>query len=84
MTADGTLVRADDNQNTDLFYAARGAGPGFPAIVTRFHIRTRPRPKIMRVTLYVYPLERYRESFQWALDVGTLRFLAFRYAKPSH
>lgn len=30
VTANGTLIRADDHQNSDLFWAARGAGPGFP------------------------------------------------------
>lgn len=28
VTADGRLIRVDDQQNSDLLFAARGAGPG--------------------------------------------------------
>ena len=33
-------MRADADQNADLYWAARGAGPGFPGVVTRFHLQT--------------------------------------------
>ena len=42
VTAEGDRIRADATQNSDLYWAARGAGPGFPAIVTAFHLRTYP------------------------------------------
>jgi FAD/FMN-containing dehydrogenase len=42
VTAAGEQIRADAHQNADLYWAARGAGPGFPAVVTRFHLRTHP------------------------------------------
>jgi FAD/FMN-containing dehydrogenase len=42
VTAAGELVRADETRNSDLYWAARGAGPGFPAVVTGFHLRTYP------------------------------------------
>ncbi|MFI7542311.1 FAD-binding protein [Actinoplanes sp. NPDC049599] len=44
VTADGELVRADADEHSDLYWAARGAGPGFPGIVTAFHLRTYPAP----------------------------------------
>jgi FAD/FMN-containing dehydrogenase len=47
VTAAGELVRADATRNTDLFWAARGAGPGFPGIVTAFHLRTYEAPPVM-------------------------------------
>lgn len=71
VTADGSLVRADTQQNTDLFWAARGAGPAFPGIVTRFHLQTRPAPKQMRSSGYVYPIKHYTTAFNWALKVLT-------------
>jgi FAD/FMN-containing dehydrogenase len=40
VTADGELVHADADTNADLYWAARGAGPGFCGVVTRFHLRT--------------------------------------------
>jgi FAD/FMN-containing dehydrogenase len=42
ITADGELVHCDAEQNPDLYWAARGAGPGFMGVVTRFHLRTYP------------------------------------------
>jgi FAD/FMN-containing dehydrogenase len=42
VTASGDRIRADATQHSDLYWAARGAGPGFPAIVTAFHLQTYP------------------------------------------
>jgi FAD/FMN-containing dehydrogenase len=47
VTADGTLVRADAGQNSDLLWAARGAGPGFPGVITRFLLQTYQAPRAM-------------------------------------
>ncbi|GAA2634605.1 FAD-binding oxidoreductase [Paractinoplanes durhamensis] len=40
VTADGSRLHCDATENSDLYWAARGAGPGFPAIVTAFHLQT--------------------------------------------
>jgi FAD/FMN-containing dehydrogenase len=40
VTADGQLVTADERHNADLFWAARGAGPGFFGVATRFQLRS--------------------------------------------
>jgi FAD/FMN-containing dehydrogenase len=45
VTANGELVRADLKTNSDLLWAARGAGPGFFGVVARFHLALHPRPK---------------------------------------
>lgn len=65
VTADGDLVRADAEQNSDLFWAARGAGPGFCGVITRFHLQTRPLPKALTGTMQIYPVERYAEILEW-------------------
>jgi FAD/FMN-containing dehydrogenase len=41
VTADGELVRADDEQNADLFWALRGGGGNF-GVATRFRYRLHP------------------------------------------
>jgi FAD/FMN-containing dehydrogenase len=65
VTADGELVRADADTNSDLFWAARGAGPGFFGVVTRFHLRTRPLPKHLAHTVHAYPLDLFDEVMTW-------------------
>src|SRR6185295_289866 len=45
VTADGELIHADADTNSDLFWAARGAGPAFFGVVTRFHLRVHRMPE---------------------------------------
>ena len=42
LTAGGELVYADEKSNSDLFWAVRGVGPGFFAVVTRFELALKP------------------------------------------
>ena len=65
VTAEGELVRADETRHSDLFWAARGAGPGFFGVVTRFHLRTRPLPKHLAHTVHGYPLSLFDEVMTW-------------------
>ncbi|MFE5030883.1 FAD-binding oxidoreductase [Streptomyces sp. NPDC056683] len=69
VTADGELVRADESENSDLFWAARGAGPGFFGVVTRFHLRTRPLPRHLAHTVHAYPLDLFDEVMTWLHDM---------------
>jgi len=69
VTADGELVRADATQHRDLYWAARGAGPGFPGIVVAFALRTRPLPPVVVHSVELYPLERYDEVLTWLQQV---------------
>ena len=57
VTADGELIRADEEQNSDLLWAARGAGPGFFGVITRFHLRTYPLPRAMAHDTWMFELE---------------------------
>lgn len=65
VTAEGELIRADEHQNADLFWAARGCGPGFPGVVVRFHLQTRPIPKALTYTRQFYRIEQYPEIVEW-------------------
>jgi FAD/FMN-containing dehydrogenase len=71
VTADGELVRASESENPDLFWAARGSGPGFFGVVTRFHLRTLPLPTALHETVHVYPAELYDEVMTWLYEVHT-------------
>jgi FAD/FMN-containing dehydrogenase len=70
VTADGELVRADAEQNADLFWAARGSGPGFFGAVTRFHLRLYPRPEVIANAVYLYPIDVLDEVLRWAHEIG--------------
>jgi FAD/FMN-containing dehydrogenase len=70
VTADGELVHASETENADLLWAARGAGPGFFAAVTRFHLRVYPhRPVTMNSTL-VFPASAAAEVCRFIHEVG--------------
>jgi FAD/FMN-containing dehydrogenase len=45
VTAAGAVVLASAEQHPDLFWAARGAGPGFFAAVTAFELKLHPLPR---------------------------------------
>ena len=69
VTADGTLVQADAGQNPDLLWAARGAGPGFPGIITRFRLQTYPAPPAMWQDTWTFRLQDTVEMLSWLHDV---------------
>ena len=71
VTADGELVRACETENADLFWAARGAGPGFFGVVTRFHLRTLPLPAALHETVHVYPASLYEPVMTWLYETHT-------------
>jgi FAD/FMN-containing dehydrogenase len=82
VTADGELKRADAAQNTDLLWAARGAGPGFFGVVTRFEVKLHPRPSVMMRSDYLYPIEALDDVLRWARSIQpslprTMEFMVF-------
>lgn len=70
VTGDGRLVHASPEENPDLYWAARGAGPGFFGIVTRFHLQLYPRPRTIGMAAQAYPAEMFDEVFRWLHQVG--------------
>jgi FAD/FMN-containing dehydrogenase len=66
---DGELVHADDDSHPDLMWAARGCGPGFFGVVTRYHLQAHRRPEIWRTGL-VFPLDARDEVLAWALELA--------------
>ena len=60
VTADGRLVRASDEENAELFWGMRGAGPNF-GIVTSFEFRLHPLDHPITFGTVEHPIERARE-----------------------
>ena len=72
VTADGVLVRASEDENADLFWAARGAGPGFFGVVTRFHLRTLPQARAPRAHRAGVRPHDFDEVMTWLHDTHHL------------
>ncbi|MEU6367182.1 FAD-binding oxidoreductase [Streptomyces sp. NPDC046931] len=66
VTADGEVLRCTEEEHPGLFWAARGAGPGFFAVVTGFRLRLQPRPAALATTSYVFPLAAVGPVARWA------------------
>jgi len=58
--ADGTFMRANEQENADLFWALRGGGGNF-GVVTRFEFKLHPVGPEIFGGLIVYPLAQARE-----------------------
>ncbi|KAJ0416726.1 hypothetical protein BJY00DRAFT_316607 [Aspergillus carlsbadensis] len=70
VTADGEALHCNQEQNEELYWAARGSGPGFPAVVTKYHLDLIPYPKDgFRSSGYLYPLSKYHEAFNWITGI---------------
>ena len=70
VTPEGELVTVDEENDPDLFWAARGSGPGFFSVVTRYHLKLYPRPQVIANGIYTYPLDALEEVITWAKEVG--------------
>jgi len=65
VTADGELIHADEHDNSDYLWAARGAGPGFFGVVVRCYLALHPLPAVQRASGYVYPVEVFEPLYKW-------------------
>lgn len=70
VTADGALVHANEEENADLFWAARGSGPGFFGVVVRYHLKVHARPKVTGLAMQVFRMKHLEDVFLWADRVG--------------
>ncbi len=70
VTADGEQVHCDVDNHPDLYFAARGAGPGFFGVVTSFHLKLYPRPAACGTSVYVYPWDVADEVYTWARGIS--------------
>ena len=86
VTADGRLVRASEDENPDLFWGVRGAGPNF-GIVTSFDFRLHPLDHAITFGRVVHPIDRARELaglFRELAETGPDElFLSFGLAKEA-
>ena len=66
---DGSLVHASADSHPDLYWAARGSGPGFFAVAVRFYLHVRPLPTHFVQTAFAIPVAYFDDVLAWAHDV---------------
>ena len=70
VTADGKLIVANQQSHPDLFWAIRGAGPGFFGIVTQYKLKLYTAPRSITSSTYFYPLRNVHEVGAWASGIA--------------
>ncbi len=64
--ADGSIVKANENENAELFWALRGGGGNF-GVVTAFTFQAHPSPNVVAGPMF-WPLERTQEVMRFWAD----------------
>jgi FAD/FMN-containing dehydrogenase len=67
VTADGRLLRANAEENPDLYWAVRGGGGNF-GVVTAFEFQLHPMQRTVVGGEMVWPLERSRDVLRFYAD----------------
>lgn len=70
VTADGKKITASATEHADLFWAARGCGPGMFAVATRYHLKCYPLPQNMLSSTYFYSLDDLHEVVEEVTALG--------------
>jgi FAD/FMN-containing dehydrogenase len=88
VTADGTLVKANEQENTDLFWAVRGGGGGF-GVVTSFEFQAHPLGPDVFLGFLFHPYEEARSLLRFfreftATAPEELGLIAFAAVTPGH
>lgn len=67
--ADGRVVTASAEENADIFWAVRGAGPEFFGVVTAYHLKLQEAAKATSTTIRIFPAAMVAEVADWAESV---------------
>ena len=68
--ADGKKIKASATEHEDLFWAARGCGPGMFAVATRFYLKCYPLPKAITASTYFFSLSDLRDAVDEVVALG--------------
>lgn len=70
VTADGDVLHCNASENSELYWLARGAGPGFPGVVSKFYLEVRKSFQNMMSSFFAYPKSRTREILEWVGNIS--------------
>ncbi len=68
VNAQGELIHASENENSDYYWAARGSGPGFFGVATRYYLRLHARPQVMRSHGYQFAVDEVETVIGWVRE----------------
>jgi FAD/FMN-containing dehydrogenase len=69
INAKGEMLTANAKQNADYYWAARGAGPAFFGIVTRFKVQAHAMPKVIHQRVDVYDMADFDTVMAWTMKI---------------
>lgn len=61
VTAEGELITVNENSYPDIYWAVKGAGPGFFGVVSKYYLQAYPLPGDLRTSQYIHPLSEYKK-----------------------
>lgn len=70
VTAEGEKLHASEKRNPEIFWAARGGGPGLFFTVTRFHLKCHPLPRAITTDTYFFHYSELAAVISLMDDVG--------------
>jgi FAD/FMN-containing dehydrogenase len=69
VNAAGEVLTANATTNPDYYWAARGAGPAFFGIITRFKVRAHDMPKVLHQRIDVYDIADFDALMKWTMEI---------------
>jgi FAD/FMN-containing dehydrogenase len=65
VTPEGELITASEEENSEYFWAARGAGSGLFAVAVRYHLKLYPLPRAIWASSYHFAMEELGSVADW-------------------
>ena len=65
VTATGDKLKVSRDSHAELFWAARGAGPAFCGVATRFYLNVFPLPRAITACTYIYSADQLDVLMAW-------------------
>jgi FAD/FMN-containing dehydrogenase len=70
VTADGSIRTASLEENSDLFWAVRGGGPGLFGVVTKLHLKVYPLPRAIVGNTLTFPFADLEAVMSALAEIG--------------
>jgi FAD/FMN-containing dehydrogenase len=69
VNAAGEIIIANATQNQDYYWAARGSGPAFFGIITRYKVQAHDMPKVIHQRIDVYDMADFDAVMTWTMKI---------------